>query len=1610
MADDTAGAPATTDTSTSPAAAPAELTIAELQLWLRQWVANATGQSIDAITVDRPMEEFGLASRDAIALVGDIEDRTGVTLTPTVYYQHPSIASLAQWLVEGDPEVDEADDTAYYLSGGHGREDDIAIVGLSTRLPGAGDTPESTWEFILNRGDGISELPAGRWSEFTSDPEIAAEVAKHHNRGGYLAQDVVKSFDAEFFAMSPLEVERVDPQQRLMMELTWEALEHARIPASELKGGNVGVFVGTSTNDFMLITTLGIGADPDEPVSAAAYGLTGNSTAIIANRLSYFFDFRGPSVAVDTACSSTIVAVHQAVRALRGGEADVALAGGVNMLLAPIGLGFDSVGGVAKDGHVKAFASDADGMVRSEGAGMVVLKRLTDAERDGDTVLAVVKGSAVNSDGRSNGLVAPNPVAQADVLRRAYRDAGVLPSTVDYIEAHGTGTPLGDPIEADALGKVVGRGRDEDKPALLGSVKTNFGHLESAAGAASLAKVVMSFQHNVIAPNINFSGPSPYIPFDQARLRVVEEPTEFPRYSGTATVGISGFGWGGTNAHLVLQEYVPPVPAEAETADTADATDESAAAKPAPQSRLSADTGLVVLAVSAHVPSRRRKAAERLADWLESGPGRAASLVDVGRSLARRSHGRSRAVVVAATHDEAVAGLRAAAAGKQHPAVFTSDAPPAQGPVWVLSGFGAQHRKMAKQLYQDNAVFAATVDEVDALVEFEAGYSVKELFLDDAQDYDVGTSQVAIFTIQLGLAALLRYHGSEPAAVVGHSLGEVAGAYLAGGLNLDDAVRVICARSRLMGEAEAALTGDAIWRMALLEYSAEEIAKAIEDSPELEIAVYASPQHTVVGGPEAQVQAMAARAEAAGKMARVLQTKGAGHTSQTDVLLGELSAELAGLEPGRLTAGVFSTVHALGSFPAGGDPIHDVDYWVKNMRHAVWFTQAVGLAVAAGHTTFVELNANPVALVSVAATTFGAGLHDAKLIQTLKRKEDEPRGVVMALAQLFGAGHSVDLTKLFGAGDYADIPRTEFQRKQFWPKVRSAAARSTGNRMTIPAGSSFRVVPTADGGFEVVVEAGTVVEPTAGAAPADVRPSDSVDEGPVPDTAVAVAAAEGKWNPDSGVSAEDRLAEIVAESMGYAVEDLPREIPLVELGLDSLMAMRIKNRVEYEFDIPPLQLQAVASATLIDVAKYLQYAVEHRDEVQALYDQQQAEKDAAAPAAAPEAAPAVEAPAAKSVVEKVAPEDDSTADVPPRDPAERLAFATWATVTGQSAKGIFNPLPTLSDDKAAQLAQRLSERAAGEIAVADVVGCANIEQLADLVRVHLEGGSLDGFVRTLRQGDPGRTPLFLFHPAGSTSLAYEPLLRRLPEQTPVYGFERVEGSLEDRAREYLPKVREIQPEGPYVLAGWSLGGALALLVGRELRALGHDVRFVGLIDTVLSADPPEEDTLETRKARILRFQDFAKRTYNIDGELDEEQLEELAEAEDEEQIAIVMQLVEFSGVKIPGGMVEHQKHSYIDNMALFRTDPTRYSYDGDVVLYLGDRYHDGAIELEPRMANRAPNGGWDQAIANLEVVYIGGDHVQIVDEPYIAAIGADLTRKLAELAEPGQRLAQAQAR
>ncbi|WP_231382513.1 thioesterase domain-containing protein, partial [Mycobacterium simiae] len=602
-------------------------------------------------------------------------------------------------------------------------------------------------------------------------------------------------------------------------------------------------------------------------------------------------------------------------------------------------------------------------------------------------------------------------------------------------------------------------------------------------------------------------------------------------------------------------------------------------------------------------------------------------------------------------------------------------------------------------------------------------------------------------------------------------------------------------------------------------------------------------------------------------------------------------------------------------------------------------------------------------------------------------------------------------------------------------------------------GQTVGALPTAVGaGAALAPTPAAGLAETPAAAPADAEPGDAET---LSDSLTNRYMPSGftKWSPESGETIAERLGAIVSAAMGYEPEDLPWEVPLIELGLDSLMAVRIKNRVEYDFDLPPIQLAAVRDANLYNVEKLIEYAIEHRDEVEQLHEYQKtqtAEEIARAqaemlsgatpssvvpapdPQAEPQTQPAAPAPASDAPIPPP-PTDPSgpagpsgngsgnnsangakpnltgaaealsqetvaqalNSDVPPRDAAERVTFATWAIVTGKSPGGIFNLLPKLDEDTAAKMAQRLSERAEGPITAEDVLTSENIQALADKVRQYLEAGTIDGFVRTLRarpEDDPTKVPVFVFHPAGGSTVVYEPLLNRLPADTPMYGFERVEGTIEERAAQYVPKLIEMQGDGPYILAGWSLGGVLAYACAIGLKRLGKDVAWVGLIDAVRAGEEVPQTKEEIRK-RWDRYARFAEKTFQVTiPEIPYEQLEEL---DDEGQIRFVLEAVKQSGVQIPAGIIEHQRTSYLDNRAIDTAEIQ--PYDGHVTLYMADRYHDDAIMFEPRYAVRKPDGGWGEYVSDLEVVPIGGEHIQAIDEPIIAKVGAHMTQALNEI-------------
>ncbi len=1562
------------------------LFVAALRTWLGDWVAAATGLPRSEVRDDRPLEEFGLSSRDTVALSGELEEMLNDSLSATLVWEYPTIATLARRLIDGEPTA-PAPDSDFY---DHAAQDadttpyerDVAIVGLAARLPGGVRSPERLWEVLSGGIDTISAVEPGRWAAFGGDPAQAAVLGETNVHGGFL--DDVEGFDAEFFGIAPREAASMDPQQRLVLEVAWEALEHAGIDSNELKGSATGVYIGVSTHDYGLITTADLGG-------MDAWTATGAAGSIVANRLSYLLDLRGPSMTLDSACSSSLLAVHQAVRSLRSGEIDAALAGGVNMVLAPTTtVVFDQGGALSPDGRCKAFDASADGIARGEGAGVVVLKRLRDAQRDGDDILAVIAGSAVNSDGRSNGLMAPNPAAQVDLLRLAYHDAGVHPNEVDYVEAHGTGTLLGDPIEAKALGAVLGAGRDVDSPLLLGSAKTNFGHLEAAAGIAGLIKVVLAMQQDSLPPSLHFQTPNPHIPFEAARLEVVTAPREWPRHSGRAVAGVSGFGFGGTNAHLVVRE--------------------APAAELSGNDCIGAGTG--VLALSAPTRQRLQAAAGELADWLVDPMGRDDSLASVGRALARRAQGRHRAALVVQKHDEAVQAARAIADGVPGPGVHTGLATDVSGAVWVFSGYGSQWHGMARDLLAGEPSFAQAWDELEPLIEHEAGFSLREAVLGEEPVTGLDQVQIVLFAVQIGLAAVLRTHGARPAAVLGHSMGEVAAAVVAGGLDLDTAVRVIVSRSTLLAELEEHDGG----AMGLVGLSSAELAELAPRWPSVGIAVHAAPAQTTVAGDRAEVRELVAHADSLGRLARLIDVGGAGHTKAVDPMLGELTAELAGIDVSPCDIPLFSSVTGTQVAGPGMDAVHMGGYWTTGVRQTVLFAEAVQAAVRGGFTTFVELSPHPVTLASVGATVAAEGVSDPLLVPAQRRKTDGVAALRGALAELHVHGHDVDLRALNGEGPRADVPRTAWQHTKHWMQSRRAtpigaavegappgvyvampdgrhAWQSTAGVATevlvasaatqvLGAGATVRTLQI----HQLAPAAGTPVttillpHPGGGSVQVHARLDSGVatPEGlPTPPFWVLLAEAVVVAFTHADVDGQSRngfqqenpapveaLRRIIAEVLGYASNKLPSDVPLTELGLDSLMAVRIKNRVEHELGTPPVALETLRGVSLGDLQSQLDDLISG-------------------------GSPAGFAGQMQSSVREQA--------VAPRDAAERWAAAQWNAVIGLPLAGVTSVLPPRTPGQSLDLATALGGRWDGGVDEGAVATASSLVELADEVRPLMDTTG-HGVVHVLKApviapGALGAAPLFLFHPAGGSCSVYEPLIRLLPDDQPVYGVERVEAPMAERISTYLPLIRKHGGAGPYRLAGWSFGGALAFEVGRQLSEEGNDVELIAMLDTVQPAERVPAGAEESL-ARWQRFGAYVERTYGQPVPLPER---ELLAADDDEQMAIVLELLKTAAVNagaggISAGVLEHQRTSWVDSRAVEQLNPK--PYPGKVVLYRADRMHEGAIEIEPRYTHVAPDGGWADACPQLELVSVGGDHLAIIDEPIVSRVAEHLSAVL----------------
>lgn len=903
----------------------------------------------------------------------------------------------------------------------------IAVIGMGCRFPGGADNPRAFWRLLRDGVDAIEEVPTDRWNlDDYYDPDPTAPGKINTRWGGFLRK--VDEFDAEFFGISPREAVRVDPQHRILLEVAWEALEDAGLPAGRIAQTQTGVYVGVIGSDYALMQTR------DENDMDMFTG-TGGSHAILANRLSYVLNLNGPSLTLDTACSSSLVTVHLACQSLRRRETDLALAGGVNLVLSPeMSLALTKAHMMAPDGRCKAFDAAANGYVRGEGCGLVVLKRLGDALADGDRVLALIRGAAVNHDGRSNGLSAPYGPAQEAVIRAALADAGVAPADISYIEAHGTGTKLGDPIEIDALRTVLGVGRSADRPLVVGSVKTNIGHLESAAGIAGLIKLVLMLGHKRIPAHLHLETVNPLLRLDDSPLEIPITARDWPRGAAPRRAGVSAFGFGGTNAHVILEEP----PAEQMHAESPERLLETSQPRETPLHGNGEEIGAGgkfpaiacerprhLLALSARSAQAVSELAGRYAEYVEENP--SASVADIAYTAnTGREPFAHRAAVTAASLAELRDNLRTLAPGGTGLASGTPakpDRPPRVA--FLFTGQGAQYAGMGRTLYQTQPTFRAAIDQCNEWLRPHLDRSLLSLLDPEAGPLldQTGYTQPVMFSIEYALASLWRSWGIEPAAVMGHSVGEFAAACVAGVYSLEDGVRLIVERARLMQSLPAG------GLMAAIFAAEARVADAIRSFPDqVTIAAINGPESIVVSGDEPAVRQLLARFESQGVKSKTLATSHAFHTHHMDPILAELrrAAESARCSPPKI-----EIISNLTGRAADAHTYADPTYWSRHCRQPVRFAESIQAMADLGCEVFLEIGPNPT-LIGMGQRCLTDGGY--AWLPSLRAGRDDWRMMLDSLARLHVRGANVDWAGF--DRDYrrrkTELPSYPFQRRRYW--------------------------------------------------------------------------------------------------------------------------------------------------------------------------------------------------------------------------------------------------------------------------------------------------------------------------------------------------------------------------------------------------------------------------------------------------------------------------------------------------------------------------------------------------------------------------------------------------
>lgn len=967
------------------------VTADKLQKWFREYLSTHIECHPNEVSLDVPIRDLGLKSIDVLAIPGDLGDRFGFCIPDLAVWDNPSANDLIDSLLNqrSADSLRESHGHADRNTQGRGSiNEPVAVIGVGCRFPGDIDGPERLWDFLTEKKCAITAYPD---RGFTNAGTFAES-------GGFLKD--VAGFDNRFFDIPPDEALRMDPQQRLLLEVSWEALEHAGIIPESLRLSRTGVFVGVSSTDYVRL----VSASAQQ--KSTIWDNTGGSSSIIANRISYFLDIQGPSIVIDTACSSSLVAVHLACRSLSTWDCDIALVGGTNILISPEPWGgFREAGILSQTGCCHAFDKSADGMVRGEGCGVIVLQRLSDARLEGRRILAILTGSAVNQDGKSNGIMAPNPSAQIGVLENACKSARVDPLEIGYVEAHGTGTSLGDRIEAHALGMVFGRKRPGSGPLMIGSIKPNIGHLEGAAGIAGLIKAVLMVERGSLLPSGGFTEPNPAIPFTELGLRVVDELQEWPVVAGRPRrAGVSSFGFGGTNAHVIVEE------AGSVGADTVSGRADVGGS----------GGGVVAWVISGKTASALAAQAGRLGRYVRARP--ALDVVDVGYSLvSTRSVFDHRAVVVGQTRDELLAGLAGVVAGRPEAGVVCGVGKPAGKTAFVFAGQGSQWLGMGSELYAAYPVFAEALDAVVDELDRHLRYPLRDVIWGHDQDLLNTTefAQPALFAVEVALYRLLMSWGVRPGLVLGHSVGELAAAHVAGALCLPDAAMLVAARGRLM---QALPAGGAMFAVQARE---DEVAPML--GHDVSIAAVNGPASVVISGAHDAVSAIADRLRGQGRRVHRLAVSHAFHSALMEPMIAEFTAVAAELSVGLPTIPVISNV--TGQLVA--DDFASADYWARHIRAVVRFGDSVRSAHCAGASRFIEVGPGG-GLTSL----IEASLADAQIVSvpTLRKDRPEPVSVMTAAAQGFVSGMGLDWASVFSGyrPKRVELPTYAFQHQKFW--------------------------------------------------------------------------------------------------------------------------------------------------------------------------------------------------------------------------------------------------------------------------------------------------------------------------------------------------------------------------------------------------------------------------------------------------------------------------------------------------------------------------------------------------------------------------------------------------